>query len=81
MATQQALYGLFLSLIDFLLSSAAGFFFAPLLTLFFLLRFLRWPASYRGGSDLDDMREQYSEYRQRAEQAPSRFRDSSRKRY
>ena len=83
MEYRYVLSGLFQGLIDLLLNSGAGFFVGPFLTLLFVLRFLKWLASYRGrsGPDLETMHDQFDEYRQRAEQIPSRLRGSIRRRY
>lgn len=83
MAYRYVLADLFKSLIDLLLTGGAGFFIAPIITLYFVLRFLKWLASYRGrsGPDFEEMRDQFDTYRQRAEQAPARLRGSIRRRY
>lgn len=70
---------LFIELIDLILSSGGGGLVAAILSLFFVLRFLRWAlAASRGGSDAEEIAEQAGNYRRRLESAPGRLRDTVR---
>lgn len=81
--TRYALSGLLQALISLLLNSGAGFFVGPIVLLYFIIRWLKGLASYRGrsGPDFETMRDQFDDYRQRVEQIPNRLRGSTRRRY
>lgn len=78
MDIQQVLYSLVQQLIELVLDSRTWFI-LPLLTLLFVIRFLKWGVSAaRGGADADEIAEQSAEYQRRLEGAPGRLRDAAR---
>lgn len=79
---RETLSDLVQSLISLVLGSGAGFFVVPLLTIFSVVRFLRWAVSQsRGTPDIDDLQEQSTTLRRRAEAAPDRARRAFRRRF
>lgn len=78
-----ALAELVKQLIGLILDNAgAGFFVVPLLTMRWIIRFLRWGvATARGGDDLEEMQQEYWRQRERGLQVRQRARDTFRRRY
>jgi hypothetical protein len=82
MGIQQALSGLVQILINLILDSSIGFFVMPFLTMFAIVRFLRWALSQsRGTPDIDDIQGDAAQLRQRVNQAPERARGAFRRRF
>lgn len=82
MGTQGALNGLVQGLIDLVLSGSIGFFVVPFITLYSIIRFLRWALSTsRGSPDAGDLHDQAGELRRRADAAPDRAQRAFRRRY
>lgn len=77
-----ALRDLVVTLFDLIFSPRVGFFVLPLITIFLIIRFLRWTVSQsRGTPDLDDIQEGFDQARQRAQDVPRRARNSFRRRF
>lgn len=83
MNLQNTMKELVIQLVDLVLTpSGAGFFFGPLLLLLFIVRFLKWVvAQGRGTPDLEELNNQYVDYRGRVDRLPQRVKDTFRRRY
>lgn len=83
MNLQSTMRELVIQLVDLVLTpTGAGFFFGPLLLLFFIVRFLKWVVAVgRGTPDIEELGEQYTEYRGRIDRLPQRVKDTFRRRY
>lgn len=63
-------------------NAGVGFFVVPLLTLRWIIRFLRWGiAVARGGDNLEEMQTEWGQQQQRISRAPDRARSSFRRRF
>lgn len=63
-------------------NSGLGWFIWPFITIFAIIRFLRWALSQsRGTPDIDDIQGTVSQYQQRAQSAPDRAQRAFRRRY
>ena len=75
------------ALVEFLIngvmdSQGLGYFVVPFITMFAIIRFLRWALSQsRGSPDIDDLQGTVNQYQQRAQAAPDRAQRAFRKRY
>lgn len=83
MGIQQALSELVQQLVALIFNVAgAGFFLIPLLTLRWVVRFLRWGISLaRGGPDLDEMEQQMWQQREHVQRVRSQIRSTFKRRY
>lgn len=74
MGIREAIAALMQELISLILGTGAGWFVGPFLTLFFIMRFLRWVVTQgRGGPDAEEISEQAGEYQRRITSTPGRL--------
>lgn len=82
MGIQGTLNGLVQALISLVLDGGPGFFVVPFLTMFAIVRFIRWAISAsRGTPDVDDIQEEAASLRRRVDQVPERAQRAFRRRY
>ena len=63
-------------------NAGVGFFVVPLLTMRWIVRFLRWGiAVARGGDNLEEMQAEWGQQQQRASRVPDRARSTFRRRF